>query len=68
MDVEWRCTWDVKMRFLELADMLRSLNVYDNDTREAIHEEVRSLPGYPREYDPDRDEIQIVTTTLRRIQ
>ena len=66
MTIEWRCAWDVKMRFLELADMLRSLNDYDHDVREAVYEEVRSLPGYPRDYDPDHDEIQIVMTTLRR--
>jgi hypothetical protein len=65
MLVEWRCSWATKMRWHELLDVLNSMNDYDTD-REAVLEEVRSLPNFPQDYDPDRDEIVIVDTTLRR--
>ncbi len=62
--IEWRCSWSVKMVWRELVDMLNSLPDGSGEP-EAIIEEIRSLPGYPQDYDIDRDEIIIVTTTVR---
>ncbi len=65
MLVEWRVSWDVKMKWRELVDMLQSMQDSSTD-HEAIREEIRSLPNFPQIYDIDRDEIVLVDTTFRR--
>ena len=33
---------------------------------QALEEDIRALPGYPKKYDPDRDVIVPVTTSSSR--
>jgi len=54
--IEWRCTFKVFRHFLECLSLLGSLEEGDDDY-EAMVQEIRSLPGYPNNYDEDRDVI-----------
>lgn len=54
--IEWRCSYRVRDRFLETLDLLQSLDPGSDDAQALIYE-IRSLPGYPRHYDEDRDVI-----------
>ena len=60
--IEWRCSWSTKMRWQELVEVLGSMPDGCGD-KEAILDEIRSLPNFPQRYDKDRDEIMIVDTT-----
>ena len=64
MQVAWRCSWSTKLRWHELLELLSSMQDSDPD-KEAILEEIRSLPNFPQDYDKDRDEIVIIDTSVR---
>lgn len=70
--IEWRVSQRVHMRFRELLHELVELEYADQDDpevqqrMEALREDIRALPGYPRRYHPDYDLIVPVTTTAQR--
>lgn len=65
--IQWRVSLRTKMRFTDLLHELVELELepatWEREQRmEALRDEIRALPGYPRRYDPERDVI-IPTTT-----
>lgn len=69
--IEWPCSLKTRMRFRELLTRLVELE-WETQTpevlaeMEALRDDIRSLPGYPRRYDHGRDVIVPVTTTAQR--
>ena len=66
--IEWRVSLRTQAKFYdllaELVDLEMELASEERDNRmEALRDDIRSLPGYPRRYDPDRDLIVPVLTT-----
>ena len=65
--IEWRVSTRTKSRFEDMLSELLEIEGIDdpliNSQREALQEDIRSLPGYPRGYDPDRDVIVPVPTS-----
>ena len=69
--IPWRCSLSVHMRFrdllFELVDLENEPPTPEVQNRMAIlQDEIRSLPDFPRNYDPERDEIEPVTTSAMR--
>jgi hypothetical protein len=69
--IEWSVSLKTHMRFRDLLSELVELELEPQDpevkTRMAIlQDDIRHLPGYPRKYDPDRDTIVPVTTSMTR--
>lgn len=69
--IRWSCSLRTRMRFRELLSELVELES-DPQTPEVanrmagLRDDIRHLPGYPRRYDPDRDTIVPVTTSVQR--
>lgn len=70
--LEWRVSLQTYTRFRDLLDQLVGLEYQDQtdpavrDKMESLREDIRHLPGYPREYDKHRDIIEPVITTASR--
>lgn len=69
--IEWPCSLRVRMQFRSLLHELVELETWpateEREIRmERLREEIRSLPGFPRRYDPERDLIVPVTTSAQR--
>lgn len=70
--IEWPVSHRTRMRFRELLFELVDLEGADQTDREvqdrmaALRDAIRSLPGFPRAFDPERDTIIPVTTTVSR--
>jgi len=70
--IEWRVSWKVRQRFRELLHELVELeyaNQRDSGVlqrMEGLRDAIRHLPGYPRRYNPERDTIVPITTTVSR--
>lgn len=62
--IEWRLPMWAALRFEELLNQLERVED-DSDEAYALKDEIRSLPGFPHNTDPDRDLIYLVVTTLR---
>ena len=56
--IEWRCTFAVYRHFLQCGNLLKAM-VPGEDDYEAVAEEIRGLPGFPRNYDWERDLIVV---------
>lgn len=61
----------VKMKFWSLLEELVDLEQEPaspecEERMEALREDIRSLPGYPRRYDPEADLIVPVTSSEQR--
>jgi len=70
-EIRWEVSLRVRMRFRELLSELVDLEqeVPSDEVSlrmEALREEIRSLPGFPRRFDPERDTIVPVTTSTQR--
>jgi hypothetical protein len=70
--IEWPCSLRTRMKFrallAELVD-LEQESQRDPDVQakmEALREDIRSLPGFPKRFDLDRDLIVPVTTSTQR--
>ena len=70
--IEWPCSLRTRMKFRALLAELVDLE-QDNQrdpqvlqAMEALREDIRSLPGFPRKFDPDRDVVVPVTTSTQR--
>lgn len=55
-EIEWRCTFSVYRHFLQCLSLLGGMKS-DEDDYKAVVEEIRGLPGYPHNYNEDRDLI-----------
>lgn len=70
--IQWPCSLKTRMRFRDYLYRLVDLESYNPrdpeviQEMEALREEIRALPGYPRKYDAERDVIMPVTTTAMR--
>ena len=69
--IEWHCSLRVRMKFRSLLQELVDLETWpateEREMRmEALREEIRCLPGFPRRYDPERDLIVPVTSSVQR--
>lgn len=69
--IEWQCSLSTRMRFRDLLNELVDLEAepwsMEVEARmEALRDDIRHLPGYPQNYDPDRTVIVPVTTTAMR--
>lgn len=69
--IEWPVSLRVQMKFYSLLEELVDLESRpaDDDTegrREALQEEIRGLPGFPRRYHPEDDTIVPVVTSVQR--
>ena len=69
--IEWRVSLRTRMRFRdllsELVDLEQEVSSGEVSLRmEALREEIRALPGFPRRFDPERDTIVPVTTSAQR--
>lgn len=70
--IQWECSLKTRMRFRDFLHRLVDLEGYPpsdpevQNEMEALREEIRALPGFPRRYDPDYDVIVPVTTTAMR--
>jgi len=69
--IEWRLSLRTRMQFRALLHELVERETYpqtlENEMRmQNLREEIRSLPGFPRRYDPERDLIVPVTTSVQR--
>jgi len=58
-NIEWRCPYKVYYRFQEHLSLLQGMDPNSDDAK-AIIQEIRGLPGYPNDYDEDRDEVVVV--------
>jgi len=70
-EIRWEVSLRTRMRFRELLGELVDLEqeVPSDEVSlrmEALREEIRSLPGFPRRFDPERDTIVPVTTSTQR--
>lgn len=69
--IEWPVSLRTRMRFRSLLHELVDLETWPQTPElllrmEALREEIRGLPGFPRRYDPERDLIVPVTTSMQR--
>lgn len=66
--IEWRVSRRTHNRFRELLYDLVDRETQDprDPELEAIRDDIRHLPGFPRGYDPENDVIVPVTTTEQR--
>jgi len=69
--IEWRVSLRTQMKFYDLLAELVDLEGYPYDPEiearmEALRDDIRALPGYPRKYHPDRDLIVPVVTSEQR--
>lgn len=69
--IAWRVDLKTRMKFrdllMELVDLECDPPSYERERRmESLRDDIRSLPGYPRSYDPERDVIVPVTTSSMR--
>jgi len=70
--IEWPCSLSTRMRFREMLTRLvecESLSQRDPEVQqemEALREDLRALPGFPKRYDVERDWIVPITTTAMR--
>ena len=69
--IEWRVSLRTQMKFYDLLGELVDLEGYPRDAEiearmEALRDDIRALPGYPRKYHPDRDLIVPVVTSEQR--
>jgi len=69
--IEWRVSARIHMKFRDLLAELVDLESYPRTHElerrmESIREEIRSLPGFPRDYHPEDDTIEPVTTSSQR--
>ena len=60
----WRLPLWAYLRFQELVNLLEYTDVYDDEAY-TYRDEIRSLPGFPREAHPDRDLIYFEITDRR---
>ena len=66
--IEWRVSLRVKHQFYDLLHELVELEHVPWEPEvasrmEALRDDIRALPGYPRRYDPERDVIVPVVTS-----
>lgn len=69
--IEWRVSLRTKARFEALLGELVDLELEpwsgEREARaEALREDIRALPGYPRNYHPEDDVIVPVLTSVQR--
>ena len=69
--IEWRVSLRTRMQFRALLMELVDLETYPQTPEtlmkmEALREEIRGLPGFPRRYDERRDLIVPITTSVQR--
>ena len=69
--IPWPCSLRVRMRFrallAELVDLETEPDSYEvRNAMEVLRDEIRSLPGFPRAFDPERDIIVPTTTSAQR--
>lgn len=70
-EIVWHVSLRTRMKFRDLLHELVDLESYPATSEslmrmENLRDEIRSLPGFPRRYDPDRDVIVPVTTSVQR--
>lgn len=58
----WRVTPEVNRRFLQLVGRLAS-EAHDSEESMSLRDQIRSLPGHPHNFDPERDVIIRIDTT-----
>jgi len=69
--IEWRVSLNTHMKFRDLLGELVDLESYPRSHElerrmESLREEIRCLPGFPRDYHPEDDTIVPVTTSAQR--
>ena len=69
--IEWRVSLRTRMHFRdlleELVDLEQEPESFERETKmEALREAIRTLPDFPRGYDPEQDVIVPVTTSEMR--
>jgi hypothetical protein len=69
--IEWRVSLRNRMKFRALLHERIELESWPQTPEiqlrmQLLEEEIRSLPGFPRRFDPDRDLIIPVTTSVSR--
>lgn len=69
--IEWPVSARTRMKFRDLLGELVALEQEPQEPEilarmEALREDIRALPGYPKRYDPDRDWICPVTNSVAR--
>ena len=69
--IPWRCSLTTHMRFRDLlferVDLENEPPTPETQARMAmLEEEIRSLPDFPRDFHPDLDTIEPVTTSAMR--
>lgn len=70
-EIQWQVSLRVKAKFQallhELVDLESEPASREREERaEALREDIRALPGFPRRYDVERDVIVPVTTSIQR--
>lgn len=69
--IEWHVSARTRMKFRDLLGELLELEQLPwepevEERKRVIQDDIRALPGYPRQYHPDRDVIVPVTTSATR--
>lgn len=69
--IEWRVSLRTRMQFRALLQELVDLETWPVTPEtvvrmENLREEIRSLPGFPRRFHPEKDVIVPVTTSVQR--
>ena len=67
-EIRWEVSLRTRMRFWDLLAELVDLELEPTspellERMEALRCDIRALPGYPRQYDPERDLIVPITTS-----
>ena len=63
-DVEWRLTKGTRFQFFELVHLLGDVEE-DSDEAEGYKEAIRSLPGFPTNYNPEVNSIVMDVTDIQ---
>ena len=61
--IEWRLSAQTFRDFTKLFDELMQVEG-DSDEAYTIEDQIRSLPGFPHDNDPDRDLIEFTITSI----
>lgn len=69
--IEWRLSLRTRMQFRALLQERVELESWPQTPEillrmQSLEEEIRGLPGFPRRYDPERDLIVPVTSSVQR--
>jgi hypothetical protein len=62
-DIQWRTHFRTYQRWLDLVQRYDTLSDPWSDEAESIKDDIRSLPGYPLQADPERDIVHVELIT-----